>query len=130
MLSDGDHFSLSEAIQHLSVLVQQETGFGTPQSDGGSTKNEWIRDNPIVHSTNKRLKIPSFALAECGLDEFDSKTKRRNQRTMKRSAASVVSSWTSTIYAITATWSGNKSLPSETSATSPHRSSPTWLFKC
>jgi len=78
MLSDNDHFALSEAIQHLSVLLQQETGFGTSQGDGGSTENEWIRDNPMVHSTNKRLKIPSFALAECGLvmdDEFDPRPK-------------------------------------------------------
>lgn len=82
MLGDNDNFALSEAIQHLSVLVQQETGFGTPQVNEGSTENEWIRDNPMVQPTNKRPKIPSFPLAEYGLvmdDEFDPKTKKKTQ---------------------------------------------------
>lgn len=80
MLGDDDHFALSEAIQHLSVLVQQESSFGVSQADGGSAENEWIRDNPMVQSTNKRPKIPSFPLAEYGLvmdDEFDPKTNKK-----------------------------------------------------
>jgi hypothetical protein len=82
MLGDDDNFALSEAIQHLCVLVQQESGFGTSQDNEGSAKNEWIRDNPMVQSTNKRPKFPSFPLAEYGLvmdDEFDSKTKKKTQ---------------------------------------------------
>jgi len=73
-----DNFALSEAIQQLSVLVQQESGFGT--SEGGSAQNEWIRDNPMVNSLDKRPKIPSFPLEEYGLildDEFDSNTKKK-----------------------------------------------------
>jgi hypothetical protein len=38
----------SEVIQHLSGLVQQESGFGTTQVNGGSAANKWIRDNPMV----------------------------------------------------------------------------------
>ncbi|KIM46901.1 hypothetical protein M413DRAFT_440469 [Hebeloma cylindrosporum] len=80
VLGNEDSFAFSEAIQNLAVLVQQESGFGTSQDNGDSAENEWIRDNPMVQSTHKRPKIPSFPLAEYGLvmdDEFDPKTKKK-----------------------------------------------------
>ena len=36
MLVEDDNFALSEALQHISVLVQQESSFKMSQVNGGS----------------------------------------------------------------------------------------------
>jgi hypothetical protein len=119
MLGEDDNFVLSEAIQQLSVLVQQESGLGTSQVDG-SPENEWIRDNPMVKSPDKRPKIPFFPLEEYGLvldDEFDAKTEKKkpaHDETFDRLRCFLLD--VNDLRKI-ATWSGTRLLPLETSAT-------------
>ena len=65
MLGKDGNFALTEVIRHLSVLVQQESGLRTPEAP---QKNEWICDNPMVHSTKKFRLPPLFPVV--GLRQY------------------------------------------------------------
>ncbi|KAF8960307.1 hypothetical protein BDZ97DRAFT_1922220 [Flammula alnicola] len=77
---DDNIFALSEAIQHLSVVLDEEDFEGSPSA--GSSQNEWLRDNPMVNSPKsggKSRKPQPFPLEEYELvpdDYFESKSKK------------------------------------------------------